>query len=148
MADKEGIRRFFSREQEDEIVNAIREAELNTSGEIRVHIEAKCKGDAFKRATKVFHQLKMDATEAQNGILFYIAQDDHQFAIIGDKGINEKVPDNFWDDIRDEMQTLFRQGAFTQGLSKGIAATGKALKAYFPYQQDDQNELPDSISSS
>ncbi len=148
MADKEGIRRFFSRAEEDEIVNAIRQAELNTSGEIRVHIEEKCKGDAFKRATKVFHQLKMDKTAARNGILFYIAQADHKFSIIGDKGINEKVPDDFWDTIRDNMQTLFRQGAFTQGLSQGIAETGKALKEYFPYQQDDQNELPDSISTS
>lgn len=148
MADKEGIRRFFSRDEEDEIVNAIRGAELNTSGEIRVHIEEKCKGDAYGRATKVFHQLKMDSTAARNGILFYIAQDDHKFAIIGDRGIDEKVPNDFWDHIRDEMQTLFRQGAFTAGLSQGIAATGVALKEFFPYQDDDENELPDSISTS
>jgi uncharacterized membrane protein len=147
MADKEGIRRFFTREEEDLIVDAIRAAELNTSGEIRVHIEERCKGDAFKRATKVFHQLKMDATELRNGILFYIAQTDHKFSIIGDKGINDKVPGDFWDHIRDEMQTLFRQGAYANGLVKGIEATGKALKEFFPYQKnEDVNELPDDIS--
>lgn len=148
MADTSAIRDFFTKEQETQIVHAIREAELHTSGEIRVHIEEKCTGDAFKRATNVFHQLNMDATQLRNGILFYLATKDHKFAIIGDKGINEKVPNDFWDHIRDDMQAAFKAGNFTEGLCSGIAATGHALKAFFPYADDDINELPDSISTS
>lgn len=148
MADNKAVRKFFTPDQEAQIVAAIREAELNTSGEIRVHMDEKCSGDAFERATKVFHQLKMDATQLQNGILFYLASKDHKFAIIGDKGINEKVPDDFWDHIRDEMQAAFKAGNFTEGLCSGIAATGHALKEFFPYADDDINELPDSISTS
>lgn len=148
MADKEAIRRFFTADQEESIVAAIREAEKNTSGEIRVHIEQRCKGDAFKRATQVFHALRMDATKLHNGVLFYIATQDHKFAIIGDSGINQKVPAGYWESIRDSMQNKFRQGLFTDGLTEGIVATGVMLKQFFPYQKDDANELPDGISTS
>lgn len=148
MANKKAVRKFFTEEQEGQIINAIREAELNTSGEIRVHIEEKCGANALDRATAVFNQLNMDATKLRNGILFYLATKDHKFSIIGDQGINDKVPDDFWDHIRDDMQNAFRQGKFTEGLCNGIEATGKALKEFFPYQDDDINELPDSISTS
>ncbi len=148
MADKEAIREFFTQEQEAEIVAAIQAAERNTSGEIRVHVEAHCKGDAFKRGLQVFKQLHMHETQLRNGVLFYLATKDHKFAIIGDEGINAKVPTGFWNEIRDTMQSAFKKGQFTAGLCAGIAASGNALKAYFPYnEEDDVNELPDSIST-
>lgn len=148
MADKEAIRRFFTADEEESIVAAIREAEKNTSGEIRVHIEEHCKADAFKRATQVFHKLRMDATKLHNGVLFYLATEDHKFAIIGDSGIDKKVPAGYWENIRDAMQEKFKQGQFTDGLTEAILATGVMLKQFFPYQKDDTNELPDSISTS
>lgn len=145
---KEAIRKFFSEAEEAKIIEAIRLAELATSGEIRVHIEEKCKESAFDRATEVFGNLEMHETELRNGVLFYLATADHKFAIIGDEGINAKVPAGFWDDIRDEMQTAFKSGDFVGGLSKGIALSGKALKEFFPYTDDDINELSDEISTS
>ena len=148
MPDKEAIRRFFTAEQEETIVAAIREAEKNTSGEIRVHIEEHCKVDAFKRATQVFHKLRMDATKLHNGVLFYLATEDHKFAIIGDSGIDKKVPTGYWESIRDAMQEKFKQEMFTDGLAQAILATGVMLKEFYPYQKDDTNELPDTISTS
>lgn len=148
MAEERLVRKVFSEAQEAEIVSAIQAAERNTSGEIRVHLDEKCPTDAYKRATVVFAKLEMHQTELRNGILFYLAFADKKFAIIGDSGINQKVPENFWNDIRDQMRQDFAAGNFTTGLCKGIAATGEALKAYFPYQDDDINELPDQISTS
>lgn len=145
---KEAIRKFFNEEQEAEIVAAIRAAELNTSGEIRVHIEERCKKDGFKRATEIFGNLAMHKTELRNGVLFYIATLDHKFAIVGDEGINKKVPAHFWEEIRDQMQSAFKQGDFVGGLTVGIAQSGKALKEYFPYDKDDTNELSNEISTS
>ena len=86
---KEAIRKFFTEPQEEQIINAIRQAELNTSGEIRVHIEENCKGDAVDRATQVFGELSMHETELRNGILFYIATEAHKFSVIGDQGIHD-----------------------------------------------------------
>jgi uncharacterized membrane protein len=148
MASKDAVRRFFTQEQEDQIVAAIRNAEQNTSGEIRVHIEEHCPGDALQRAKVVFHKLHMDATKLHNGILFYLATADHKFAILGDSGINQHVPDGYWEDIRNTLQNHFKQGEFTEGLSKAILATGQLLKQHYPFQKNDKNELPDGISAS
>ena len=145
---KEAIRKFFTEEQEEQIINAIRQAELNTSGEIRVHIEANCEGDAVERATQVFGELNMHETELRNGILFYIATDAHKFSVVGDQGIHEHVHDAFWQEIRDEVIEEFKAGHFAAGLEKGILHCGEALRQYFPYQDDDINELPDEISTS
>ena len=143
------IRKFFSEAEEQQVVEAIKKAELHTSGEIRVHIEEHNDKDAYDRAVKVFTALKMHKTAERNGVLFYLATEDHQFAILGDKGINEKVPNNFWDDIRNEMQDHFKHGDFVTGLSQGILTSGKALSEFFPYQGDDDvNELSDDISTS
>ncbi|AHM61204.1 hypothetical protein D770_14750 [Flammeovirgaceae bacterium 311] len=128
------------------VIAAIEDAELATSGEIRVHLESHCKGDHLDRAAELFTMLKMHKTELRNGVLFYLALKDHKFAILGDKGINEKVPDHFWEDIRDHMQGLFREGKLAQGLSEGIRMAGEQLKAHFPYQKNDRNELSDDIS--
>ena len=141
-------RTFFSKEEQQKIVAAIKEAELNTSGEIRVHIENHCKEEAIERAAEVFYDLKMNQTAARNGILFYLAVKDHKFAIIGDEGINKNVEHDFWNDIKDEMTRHFKDGQFTEGLTSAILKCGEKLKTYFPYQSDDVNELSDEISFS
>lgn len=138
---------FFSAADEKKIVAAIREAEKQTSGEVRVHLAPGLKGrPVLEAATRTFHKLGMDKTDARNGVLFFIAPDDKQFAVIGDKGIDEAVPPDFWEDVKDLLQGFFTQGQFLEGLVQGIARVGEKLKAYFPYQTDDQNELPDDIS--
>ena len=141
------IRNFLTQEEEQRIIGSIQEAELNTSGEIRVHIEAHHETAPYKRAVEVFTALDMRKTAERNGVLIYLAAEDHQFAILGDKGINEKVPDDFWNHIRDIMQAHFRKGDFVSGLAEGIMASGKALAEFFPYQDDDRNELSDEIST-
>lgn len=137
---------LFTDEDKKAIVKAIKEAEFHTSGEIQVHIEKKCREDVLDRASKIFAGLNMHETKERNGVLFYLAVEDKKFAILGDKGINSQVPDNFWNEIKERMQQKFRTGNFTEGLCEGILDAGKALKAHFPYDSDDINELPDDIS--
>ncbi|MGS2762134.1 TPM domain-containing protein [Sinomicrobium sp. M5D2P9] len=137
---------FLSVEEEQEIVEAIREAERNTSGEVRVHIEKTSETSPYERAIQVFHQLKMDNTKLNNGVLIYVAVEDRAFAIYGDKGINELVPSNFWDTTKDIIAEHFRDRRYKQGLVDGILMAGKQLKQHFPWQTDDINELPDEIS--
>jgi len=145
---KETADHFFSKEEEQRIIKAIKEAENRTSGEIRVHLENHSQKNNFSRAKEVFEEIGMTKTELRNGVLFYLAVQDHHFSILGDKGLNEKVPSNFWEDIKENMQSLFRKGEFTEGMVQGITMAGKALKEYFPVQDDDENELPDQISKS
>ncbi|WP_242926135.1 TPM domain-containing protein [Pontibacter vulgaris] len=134
-------------EDEKLILDAIAEAEKNTSGEIRVHIENNCEGDVLDRATEVFAQLHMHLTKERNGVLFYIAIKDHQFAVLGDAGINAIVPDHFWEDITAEVIQHFKHKHYATGLSKGILMAGEQLKAHFPYNaHTDRNELSDDIS--
>ena len=137
---------LFSADDQQRIVQAIAEAELNTSGEIREHIEKNCKIDPVKRAIEVFHKLGMERTEQRNGVLIYLATEDHKFAIIGDQGINEHVPDHFWNDERDLMQSYFRKHEFTEGLVQGILKVGDQLKEAFPGEFGDRNELDNEIS--
>ncbi len=137
---------FFTKEQKTLIVNSIKQAELNTSGEVRVHIEDRCKIDVLDRASTVFAKLKMHETKLRNGVLFYLAVKDRKFAILGDRGINAKVHENFWNEIKDLMADKFSQGKFAEGLAEGIIKAGEQLKNYFPYQSDDVNELDDEIS--
>jgi len=144
----ENAKDFFSATDELQIMNAIRQAESNTSGEIRVHIENNCKGEVLDRAAQVFDLLKMHKTELRNGVLFYLAIRDRKFAIIGDAGINAKVPDNFWDEIKEMMLKHFKEGAFAEGLSQGIIKAGEQLQEHFEHQDDDENELSDEISYS
>lgn len=137
---------FLTAAEEQEIVNAILEAEKNTSGEIRVHIESTSSQDHYNRAQELFHQLKMDNTRQRNGVLIYVAVHDHKFVILGDYGIDHVVPDDFWDSTRDIMQNYFKQGDFKQGIVEGVLMAGRELKAHFPWQSDDRNELSDDIS--
>ena len=137
---------FLTKEEEQEIVEAIRIAEKKTSGEIRVHIERTTSLDAYDRAMEVFHDLKMDETQLQNGVLIYLAVDDHNFVICGDKGINDVVEADFWNCTRDVMVAQFKQNQFKQGLVDGILRAGEQLKKYFPWKDGDSNELSNEIS--
>ncbi|MCE5344694.1 MAG: TPM domain-containing protein [Bacteroidales bacterium] len=137
---------FFTKEQQAQILASVREAEKETSGEIRVHIETFCREDVLDRAAWVFRKLGMQKTAERNGVLFYLAVSDKKFAIIGDAGINSKVPAGFWDEISLLLQKKFKEGKFADGLSEGIILAGKQLKTHFPYSTDDVNELSDDIS--
>lgn len=138
---------LFSEDDKRAIVKAIAEAEAMTSGEIRLHVEARCKNEeVLDRAVEVFHQLKMDTTAQKNGVLIYLAYEDKRFAILGDSGINHVVPADFWSRIKDVMHDHFVVGEFFQGVVFAIKETGYHLKQYFPLQTNDKNELSNEIS--
>ncbi|MFA7116937.1 MAG: TPM domain-containing protein [Bacteroidales bacterium] len=137
---------FRSKKFQDKISNAIKKAELQTSGEIRVHLEMRCKKDPCERAINVFHHLKMNETAARNGILIYIAYRSRKMSIIGDSGIDEKVSKDFWKVILDELRIDFSKQNYADGISKAVLAIGEVLKQYFPYKSDDVNEQSDDIS--
>jgi uncharacterized membrane protein len=137
---------FLTPEAETAIVEAIRLAELQTSGEIRVHLEKSTSKAPFDRALEVFHSLNMHATAQKNGVLIYVAYQDKNFVICGDQGINDLVPADFWDSTKDLMASHFKSGDFASGLISGIAQVGEQLKTYFPLQENDQNELSNEIS--
>lgn len=140
------LENFLSQEEEQDIIEAIRTAEKNTSGEIRVHIERTSEKEITERTLELFHVLKMDNTKLQNGVLIYVAIDDHQFSIYGDKGINDIVGNDFWNSTKDVMVSHFKSGNYKQGIIEGVLKSGEQLKKYFPWEADDINELPDSIS--
>jgi len=138
---------FLTPEQEQQIIEAIREAEKNTSGEIRVHLESKNKEKpSIQYVWEVFKAIGMTKTKAANGVLFYIDVNHHTFIIVGDEGINNVVPENFWEEINKLVINHFKKGQYTEGLVKGILLVGQKLKDYFPYQSGDINELSDEIS--
>ena len=137
---------FFSTLEKEEITQAIMKAELDTSGEIRVHIENTFTGDVMDRAAFIFKQLGMNKTDQRNGVLIYLAVKNRRFAIIGDSGIHKVVPENYWDNIKAKMLNHFREGRFADGLVEAITSTGDHLKKHFPRLKNDVNELPDEIS--
>ncbi len=137
---------FLTAEQEQQIIAAIRDAEKKTSGEIRIHLEPHTTVDVVKRATEVFHQLKMDLTAERNGVLIYVAVEDRLFAIIGDQGIDQVVPDTFWEHTKDAILEQFKLGNFCQGIINGVISAGDQLQKFFPWDHTDINELPDEIS--
>jgi uncharacterized membrane protein len=136
----------FTKEQKDRILAAIKTAESDTSGEVRVHIETHCTEEVMDRAAFWFAELKMHKTALRNGVLFYLAIADKKFAILGDGGINSKVPEGFWDEVKNTMTGFFKEGDYTGALESGILMAGTKLKQHFPYQNDDVNELNDEIS--
>jgi uncharacterized membrane protein len=138
---------FFSGEEKEQIVQAIKTAEVETSGEIRLHIEEKTEIPALERAIEIFRFLEMDKTAARNGVLIYLSIENKSFAIFGDAGINDKVPTDFWDITKEIMVGQFSQKAYLQGLLDGINSIGVQLKTHFPFDENiDKNELPDDIS--
>ena len=140
------IEQFLTSKEEAEIVEAIRLAECDTSGEIRVHIEQKCDIDVYEHALDVFHILKMDNTAKRNGVLIYVAVDNKSFVIFGDQGINNIVGTDFWNSTRDKISIQFKSRNFKQGLIDGIKEAGKALSQHFPWDHNDKDELDNTIS--
>lgn len=137
---------FINQEEELLIIKAIENAENETSGEIRVHIENHTELKPLERAQEVFFQLEMDKTVLKNGVLFYVGVSDHSFAIIGDEGINEVVEDDFWECTKDVVIEHFKKEEFEKGLSNGIKRAGERLKEFFPKENQNPNELTNEIS--
>ena len=147
------IEAFLTPIEEAEIIEAIRLAEQNTSGEIRVHLEttstpanSKTKIDVLDRAAEVFDILNMGNTKLSNGVLIYVAVEDRELVIMGDKGINDLVAPGFWESTKDAIISKFKNGEMASGLVDGILKAGQQLKKHFPYKKGDSNELPDEIS--
>lgn len=138
---------FLSVSDERAVVEAIQQAEKNTSGEIRVHLEDFSKKPPLERAKEVFLSLEMHKTSARNGVLFYVSIGDHQFVILGDDGINKLVSSDFWDETKDIVITHFKSNQNKEGLIRGILKAGEELKKFFPYCEiTDENELSNEIS--
>lgn len=137
---------YLSEEQEQHIIEAIAEAEQQTSGEIRVHIEATCNRDPLERAARIFHELGMDQTELQNGVLIYIASEDHKVAVYAGKGIHKQVEDGFWNGVLNLLIDHFRKDNFEEGIARAVEKVGVKLREFYPYQKGDINELTDDIS--
>lgn len=137
---------FLTPQEEAEIIEAIRQAERNTSGEIRVHLETHCSTNPFDRATQVFDLLHMQNTKYSNGVLIYVAVEDKILVILGDIGINKVVETNFWETTKEIIIQHFKIGAIKDGLVSGILNAGKKLKEHFPIDFNDTNELPNTIS--
>ena len=136
---------LFTELEQEQISNAIADAEKATSGEIRIAIEEHCEGDAIEKATSYFAKLGMDKTSRRNGVLIFLAYADHKFAIIGDKGINNVVPQDFWETTKIAMKAHFSSGNLAQGIIAGVVLAGEQLAHFFPSAHDDINELPNDI---
>ena len=141
------VNHFFSPEENQRIVAAIRDAERVTSGEIRIYVESHCRFmDPVDRAVELFYGLKMEKTEQRNGVLLYIATKDHQLALYGDEGIHQKVGNDFWNAEVKQILDAFNAAHFADGVIQIVKEVGEALQAHFPYTADtDKNELPDEI---
>lgn len=141
------IKHFFSPEENQRIVSAIREAEKRTSGEIRVYVESRCRFvDPVDRAVELFYGLKMDKTGQRNGVILYIAVKDHQLAVYGDEGIHQKVGEDFWKTKVQHILSEFNAAHYVDGIEQVIREIGIALCEHFPYiAESDKNELPDEI---
>jgi uncharacterized membrane protein len=141
----ENASQFFKPDEIAAIREAIMAAELKTSGQVRVFIESHCGEEVIKHAAGVFEILELHKTAARNGVLFYLAVKDRKFAILGDSGIHQKVPEGFWENIKQDMQTCFRENRFTEGMVDGIGQAGEKLQEYFPHLKEGINEIPDDI---
>lgn len=139
-------KKFFTREEEFEIIQAIKEAEKATSGEIRVHLTKEITKNPLREAVRIFNVLKMHKTKQRNGCLILIGLKNKKIAVIGDKGINAKAGEGFWDDVINLMADNFRKDDYVKGLTQAVLRIGEKLKRYFPYAQDDINELSDELS--
>jgi uncharacterized membrane protein len=138
---------FLAALDQPRLVQAIADAEKQTSGEIRLHIQPRVLGGPIRSvAERTFERLGMTKTEQRNGVLLFIASEDRQFVILGDKGIDEKVPDGFWDDVAAQLGNRFRAGEFTDGIVEAIAGVGEHLRRYFPYAAGDRDELSNELS--
>lgn len=136
----------LDKDAKSQVISALRRAEKMTSGEIRVHLAARCPGDPYKRALKVFGRLGMRRTKDKNAVLLFVATDSRKFAIVGDQGIHERVGETFWNHTRDTLAWHFSVGNLKEGIIAGILSVGEKLKAYFPLKKSDANELPNTVT--
>jgi uncharacterized membrane protein len=146
-AEKPGMDDVFTDEVKVRIELAIKSAESNTSAELRVHIEDDCPEDPLDRATFIFAQLSMHKTKLRNGVLIYLALGARKLAIIGDVGINIKMPANAWDDIYASMSEFFKKDQYEEGIIHGVELVGKAIKIFFPIEVNDKNELSNQVTT-
>lgn len=137
---------FLTEAQEQQIIEAIERAEKKTSGEIRVHLEYHCNTEPLERAATIFHELGMDQTELQNGVLLYVATEDHKAAVYAGKGIFKKVTEGFWSDVMQILILHFKKGEHEEGIEEAINKVGKKLMELFPYLKTDANELANELS--
>jgi len=137
---------FLTDKEEERIVEAIQKAENKTSGEIRIHIEEHCEKEPLVRAARIFHELGMDHTNLQNGVLIYIASEDKRAAVYAGKGIHKQVEEGFWNDVLKILIDHFKNQAFVEGIEQAIRKVGDKLVELFPHQRGDVNELSDEIS--
>ena len=137
---------IFNADEQKQLVRAIADAEQNTSGEIRIHLEDYCDGEPYHRGLEVFHSLKMHQTALKNGVLIYIAVQDRKLAILCDKGINDIVPPHYWEEILQALKTSFKRDQFLAGIEQAIHEIGQKLKIHFPYQKNDIDELTNENS--
>lgn len=136
----------LDKQAKDEISRAIARAEARTSGEIRVHLKRRCGADTLSQAIKDFEKLGMHRTKDHSGVLIFIALESHAFAILGDRGIHEKVGAAFWDETRDIMRDHFRNGRLKEGILAGVESAGRKLQAFFPRQASDRDELSNTVT--
>lgn len=137
---------FLTESQEQQIIKAIEQAEKKTSGEVRVHIEHECKTEPLERAAYIFHELGMDQTNLQNGVLIYVASEDHKAAVYAGKGIYNQVESHFWNDVLEILLNHFKKGEHEQGIEEAVRKTGNKLTELFPYKRADVDELSNDIS--
>ena len=140
------VRRVLAEADLASVAAAIAEAEAATSGEIRVHLDARCPGEALARAALVFERLGMHRTAARHGVLIYVSIEDHKLAVLGDRGIHERVGQAYWDGLLETALAHFRRQRFRDGLVHAVSEVGAALRQHFPRRPDDVNELPDRVS--
>lgn len=144
----ESAQKFFSEQEQEELVKTIKDLELKTTAEMRIHPENYCLSEPLNRAAELFEELGMSETAEKNGVLLYIAVKDHKFAIIGDSGIDQKVSNDFWQNVAHELTEAFKRNDFFGGTRSAISQVGKELSRFYPYQKGDENELPDELSFS
>ena len=142
------VRALLSDEDLDAVARAVAEAEGHTSAEVRVHLDHSCPGDALPRAIKVFERLGMHKTGARHGVLVYISVTDRKLAVVGDKGIHERVGEAYWQGLVDAVLLRMRQQQSRDGLVHALTEVGRTLGRHFPRRPDDNDELPDDVSVS
>jgi uncharacterized membrane protein len=127
------------------VVSAIRAAEKQTSGQIRVFVSRQRHPDTMKSAQRAFARLKMARTGKRNGVLIFLSPETQALAIVGDVAVHKKCGDNFWHGVVEAMETHLRHGEFTAAIVDAIQKVGAVLGEHFPRQPGDRNELPDEI---
>ena len=139
-------REFLSQLDHNRIVDAIRGAEAETSGQIRVYVQrGGLAGDPVIEAQKQFHKLGMQATKERNGVLIFVLPRAHKFAVLGDEGVHQKCGDEFWQQLVERMRAHFQSENFTKAMVEAIEEVGQLLARHFPKTSAPRNELPDEI---